>query len=63
MHSKNLTAMGVLGLIIDTGWYMTAAMLMTRGNGLARLRAHAHRINGAMGLLMLAFAVAMLFRA
>ena len=60
---QTLTAMGALGLIIDTGWYMTAAMLMTRGNGLARLRAHAHKISGAMGLLMLAFAVALLFRA
>lgn len=60
---QTLMAMGALGLIIDTGWYMTAAVLMTRGNGLARLRAHAHRINGAMGVLMLAFAVALLFGA
>ena len=60
---QTLMAMGALGLIIDTGWYMTAAVLMTRGNGLARSEAHAHRINGAMGVLMLAFAVALLFGA
>jgi threonine/homoserine/homoserine lactone efflux protein len=56
-----LLMMALLGLAIDASWYMLMALVLSSGDGIARLRANAHRIDGAMGLLMALFAAALIF--
>ncbi|MBR79942.1 MAG: lysine transporter LysE [Euryarchaeota archaeon] len=51
-----LLGMGVLGMAIDGTWYVTVATALTTGDRVERLRAKAHLIDGAMGLLMFFFA-------
>ena len=48
--------MGVLGMTIDGTWYVTVATVLTRGEGIQKLRSKSHIIDGAMGLLMFLFA-------
>jgi len=48
--------MGLLGMDIDGTWYVTVATVLTRGDGVSKLRAQARRIDGAMGILMFVFA-------
>ena len=60
MGMQTLLGMGLLGMTIDSTWYVTGATVLTRGDGVAKLRSQAHRIDAAMGLLMFFFA-ALLF--
>ncbi len=53
---QTLMGMGLLGMTIDGTWYVTVAMVLTRGEGVERLRSKAHLIDGAMGALMFVFA-------
>ena len=53
---QTLLGMGALGMIIDGTWYVTVATVLTRGNGVDRLRANARKIDGVMGILMFVFA-------
>jgi len=48
--------MGLLGMTIDGSWYVTVATVLTRGDGVSKLRAQARRIDAAMGVLMFVFA-------
>jgi len=48
--------MGILGMAIDGTWYVTVATILTRGEGIQKLRSKSHLIDGAMGLLMFLFA-------
>jgi hypothetical protein len=48
--------MGAMGMVIDGTWYVTVATVLTRGNGVDRLRANARKIDGVMGVLMFIFA-------
>ena len=56
MGMQTLLGMGLLGMTIDSTWYVTVATVLTRGDGVAKLRSQAHRIDAAMGLLMFFFA-------
>ena len=51
-----LLGMGLLGMTIDGSWYVTVATVLTRGDGVSKLRAQARRIDAAMGVLMFGFA-------
>jgi len=53
---QTLMGMGLLGMTIDGTWYVTVAMVLTRGEGVEGLRSKAHLIDGAMGVLMFVFA-------
>ncbi len=53
---QTLMGMGLMGTVIDGTWYVTVATVLTRGDGVSRLRSQAHRIDGAMGVLMFVFA-------
>ena len=53
---ETLLGMGLLGMAIDGTWYVTVATVLTRGDGVSRLRAQARRIDAAMGVLMFVFA-------
>jgi len=54
--TETLLGMGLLGMIIDGTWYVTVATVLTRGDGVSKLRAQARRIDAAMGVLMFVFA-------
>jgi threonine/homoserine/homoserine lactone efflux protein len=51
-----LFGMGLLGMAIDGTWYVTVATVLTRGEGVAKLRGQARRIDATMGVLMFVFA-------
>jgi threonine/homoserine/homoserine lactone efflux protein len=51
-----LFGMGLLGMSIDGTWYVTVATVLTRGDGITKLRAQARRIDATMGVLMFVFA-------
>ena len=51
-----LFGMGLLGMAIDGTWYVTVATVLTRGDGVAKLRGQARRIDATMGVLMFVFA-------
>ena len=53
---ETLFGMGLLGMAIDGTWYVTVAKVLTRGDGVSKLRSQARRIDGAMGTLMFLFA-------
>jgi len=53
---ETLLGMGLLGMAIDGTWYVTVATVLTTGNRVEALRSRAHLIDGAMGVLMFAFA-------
>jgi threonine/homoserine/homoserine lactone efflux protein len=53
---QTLLGMGAMGMVIDGTWYVTVATVLTRGNGVDRLRANARKIDGVMGVLMFIFA-------
>jgi threonine/homoserine/homoserine lactone efflux protein len=53
---QTLLGMGAMGMMIDGTWYVTVATVLTRGNGVDRLRANARKIDGVMGILMFIFA-------
>ena len=56
ISTETLFGMGLLGMAIDGTWYVTVATILTRGDGVSKLRAQARRIDGAMGILMFVFA-------
>ena len=56
IDTETLLGMGLLGMAIDGTWYVTVATVLTRGDGVSKLRAQARRIDGAMGILMFVFA-------
>ena len=56
IDTETLLGMGLLGMTIDGTWYVTVATVLTRGDGVSKLRAQARRIDAAMGFLMLVFA-------
>ena len=56
ISTETLFGMGLLGMAIDGTWYVTVATVLTRGDGVSKLRAQARRIDGAMGILMFVFA-------
>ena len=53
---ETLVGMGLLGMTIDGAWYVTVATVLSRGDGVERLRSKSHLIDGAMGVLMFVFA-------
>lgn len=53
---QTLMGMGLLGMTIDGTWYVTVATVLTRGEGIQKLRSKSHLIDGAMGLVMFLFA-------
>ena len=52
--------MVLMGALIDALWYVMVAVVLARGNRIAKLRSIAHRIDAAMGVLMLVFAAMLL---
>ena len=56
ISTETLFGMGLLGMTIDGTWYVTVATVLTRGDGVSKLRAQARRIDAAMGVLMFVFA-------
>ena len=56
INTETLFGMGLLGMAIDGTWYVTVATVLTRGEGVSKLRAQARRIDAAMGVLMFVFA-------
>ena len=56
IDTETLLGMGLLGMAIDGTWYVTVATVLTRGDGVSKLRAQARRIDAAMGVLMFVFA-------
>ena len=56
ISTETLFGMGLLGMGIDGTWYVTVATVLTRGDGVSKLRAQARRIDAAMGVLMFGFA-------
>ena len=56
ISTETLFGMGLLGMVIDGTWYVTVATVLTRGDGVSKLRAQARRIDAAMGVLMFVFA-------
>jgi threonine/homoserine/homoserine lactone efflux protein len=51
-----LLGIAALGMLIDGAWYITVATVLSSGDRVERLRRVAHRIDAALGLLMLCFA-------
>jgi threonine/homoserine/homoserine lactone efflux protein len=56
MSTETLFGMGLLGMTIDGTWYVTVATVLTRGDGVSKLRSQARRIDALMGVLMFVFA-------
>ena len=56
ISTETLFGMGLLGMAIDGTWYVTVATVLTRGDGVSKLRSQARRIDAAMGTLMFVFA-------
>ena len=56
ISTETLFGMGLLGMALDGTWYVTVATVLTRGEGVSKLRAQARRIDAAMGVLMFVFA-------
>ena len=56
ISTETLFGMGLLGMAIDGTWYVTVATILTRGDGVSKLRAQARKIDAAMGVLMFVFA-------
>ena len=56
ISTETLFGMGLLGMAIDGSWYVTVATVLTRGDGVTKLRAQARKIDFAMGILMWVFA-------
>ena len=54
--TQTLIGMGALGLVIDGTWYVSVAAVLSDTGAIDKLRARAHLIDGAMGLLMFFFA-------
>jgi len=57
-----LAAMVLMGMIVDGGWYVIVATVLSHSRWIKRLRRHAHHIDMAMGVVMFGFALLLLFR-
>jgi threonine/homoserine/homoserine lactone efflux protein len=53
---ESVIKIGLLGLVIDSSWYVSVVLVLTRGDGIKKLRSVAHRIDLFMGVLMFVFA-------
>ena len=53
---QTLLGMGFLGMVIDGTWYVSVATVLTTGDRIGFLQRKSHVIDGAMGILMFAFA-------
>ena len=60
LRTHTILAMVLMGALIDGLWYIMVAAVLARGQRIAKLRSIAHRIDAAMGVLMLGFAAALL---
>jgi threonine/homoserine/homoserine lactone efflux protein len=56
LDGQTIAAMVLMGACIDGGWYVAVAAALAGGRRVKLLRANAHRIDAAMGVLMLVFA-------
>ena len=56
LDGQTIAAMALMGACIDGGWYVAVAAALTGGKRVEVLRANAHRIDAAMGVLMFVFA-------
>ena len=54
--TQTLIGMGTLGLAIDGTWYVGVATVLSDTGAIDKLRARAHLLDGAMGILMFFFA-------
>ena len=53
---ETLGIMGLMGMCIDGTWYVTVAVVLSGTGAIGTLRARAHLIDRAMGVLMFVFA-------
>ncbi len=58
---NTLITMGILGMSIDATWYISVATILSTGNTIDNLKSNSHLIDGAMGILMLIFAIILNF--
>ncbi len=56
LGARTIALMVVMGALIDGLWYVLVAAVLSRGSWIDKLRAIAHRIDAAMGVLMFVFA-------
>ena len=56
MTTETLLTMGLMGVCTDGGWYVTVALVLSGTGLIDRIRAKAHIIDGAVGVVMLGFA-------
>ena len=54
---ETLIGMGILGMSIDTTWYISVATILSSGKTIDKIKSNSHIIDGAMGILMLIFAL------
>ena len=54
---ETLIGMGILGMSIDTTWYISVATILSSGKTIDKIKSNSHIIDGAMGILMLLFAL------
>ena len=54
---NTLIGMGILGMSIDATWYISVSTILSTGNTIDKLKSNSHIIDGAMGILMLIFAI------
>jgi threonine/homoserine/homoserine lactone efflux protein len=55
--TTTLLGIAAIGMIIDGTWYTSVALFLTSGNRTEKLRSISAKIDGAMAVLMLTFAV------
>ncbi|MFT5446441.1 MAG: threonine/homoserine/homoserine lactone efflux protein [Gammaproteobacteria bacterium] len=63
LDGQTIAVMVAMGTCIDGGWYVAVATALAGGKRIKTLRANAHRIDGAMGVLMFVFAGILLVEA
>ena len=54
---ETLIGMGILGMSIDTTWYISVATILSSGKTIDKIKSNSHIIDGAMGILMFIFAL------
>lgn len=61
LSAVTIAAMVIMGMVIDGGWYVLVALVLSHSKWIERLRVNAHHIDLAMGALMFLFAVFLFF--
>ena len=56
LAARTIAAMVLMGALIDGLWYVAVAAVLSSSGWITKLRAVAHRIDAAMGILMFVFA-------